>query len=185
MTVKTEEKPKWLKIQNFKELFDKDLEEIITFFVFHAPCNNQSAMQKTLADYGWNAPWRLPYKLNSQLKQASTNFNLIFSANNYNNMEKALIKSDLYEKFPSDLKKERICIYDKMGNQFMSIFYHIRDAFAHGRFNIFDVDNEQVFVMEDQFRKKVSARMIIKKQTLLNWIYIIENGEKEFIKSIK
>ena len=50
------------------------------------------------------------------------------------------------------------------------------------------VNNECTFILEDVVNKndsqkcKLSARMIIKKQTLLNWINIIENGEKEYIK---
>ena len=49
-----------------------------------------------------------------------------------------------------------------------------------------DKDGECIFIMEDGKPNKdktkfiVSARMIINKSTLLKWIDIIENGEKEF-----
>ena len=68
----------------------------------------------------------------------------------------------------------------------MSVFYHLRNAFAHGRLNMVDVDGECVFLFEDiQENKKkgeikVTARMILRKSTLLKWIEIIENGEKEY-----
>ena len=48
-----------------------------------------------------------------------------------------------------------------------------------------DVDGECIFILEDGVPKKcgnqlqLSARMIIKKQTLLKWIDIIEKGEYE------
>ncbi len=51
-----------------------------------------------------------------------------------------------------------------------------------------DVDGECVFVLEDIVRDKkkntlkLSARMIVKKSTLLNWINLIEDGEKEYNK---
>ena len=58
----------------------------------------------------------------------------------------------------------------------------------HCRLNIVDVDGECYFVMEDiikekqkgTYRQKVTARMILRKKTLLNWIDVIEAGEKEF-----
>ncbi len=37
--------------------------------------------------------------------------------------------------------------------------------------------------MEDRYQKELTARLILKKQTLLNWIKIIENGEKEYKKT--
>ena len=52
-----------------------------------------------------------------------------------------------------------------------------------------DVDGECVFVLEDIVRDKkkntlkLSARMVIKKSTLLNWINLIEGGEKEYDKT--
>ena len=97
-------------------------------------------------------------------------------------------RGNLYDDFPSDLKTERICVYDNMHNQFLSVFYHIRNAFAHCRLNMIDVDGECVFVLEDIVRDKkkntlkLSARMVIKKSTLLNWINLIEDGEKEYDK---
>jgi hypothetical protein len=97
-------------------------------------------------------------------------------------MEENLEKADLKDDFPSDLGRERICVADNKKNQFMSVFYHIRDAFAHGRFYITDYEEHKIFVMEDvspsSGRKPVSARMIVRKDTLLKWISLIENGEK-------
>lgn len=178
MIVVAKEKPEWVKRLPAKEFVDEELIKIITFYLFHSPCNGLSAMQKSLKDYNWHTPWRLPYKLNSQLKQASSNFNLIFSAKSYATLDEALKKADLLDNFPSNLKCERIGVYDNKSNQFISVFYHIRNAFAHGRFCI----KENTFVFEDKYGTKVSARMILKKKTLLKWIEIIEGGEKEYLK---
>lgn len=64
-------------------------------------------------------------------------------------MDAALEKADLKDTFPSDFSRERICIYDNQGNQFLSVFYHIRNAFTHCRLNMVDVDGECVFILED------------------------------------
>lgn len=183
----TEKKPNWLEWITPERFNDKDLFRIVIFYVFHSPCNGLSAMKKTLQEYGWNTPWRRPYKLNLQLKDASSNPNLIYSAQSYENMTEALEKSNLADNFPSDFSTERICIHNSQNNQFLSVFYHIRNSLAHGRLNMVNYNKECIFVLEDgsierksgQF--KVSARMILRKRTLLNWIEIIENGEKEIV----
>lgn len=173
---------RWIAPEEFS---DKDLFRIVVFFVFHCPCKSLLAMNRTLDEYGWTSPWKAPYHLNWQLKRAASNYNLIFSSKNYDAMEEALKKANLYDDFPNDLKNERVCIYDREKNQFMSVFYHLRNAFAHCRLNMVDVDGECVFVLEDVVpnyktgKNKLSARMIIKKSTLLKWIDLIEGGEKE------
>lgn len=127
--------------------------------------------------------------INKQLKQEASTYELLYSAKGYKEMDLALGKASLLnELFPSDFSRERVCIVDNQKNQFLSVFYHIRNALAHCRLNMVDVDGECVFIFEDvQPQKnvdklKVSARMILRKSTLLRWIDIIENGECEYIK---
>lgn len=190
MIVYTCANPEWLEWIAPEEFNNKELFRIVIFYVFHSPCTELSAMGKSLEAYNWHTPWRKPYYLNKQLKQAASNFDLLFSANGYDTMSEALEKADLKDDFPSDLSRERICIYDNKDNQFMSVFYHIRNAFAHGRLNIVDSEGECVFVLEDivKIKKrpqhpKVSARMILRRSTLLKWIEIIEAGECEYDKN--
>lgn len=190
MIVYTCANPKWLEWIAPEEFHNEELFRIVIFYVFHSPCTGLSAMGKSLADYKWHKPWCKPYYLNKQLKQASSNFNLLFSAKSYDKMSEALGKADLNDNFPNDLSRERICIYNNENNQFMSVFYHIRNAFAHGRLNIVDSNGECVFVLEDIVPnkkspqcQKVSARMILRRSTLLKWIDIIEAGECKYIKN--
>lgn len=179
-----DEIPPWM-IDTPIEEYDEDFIKIIDFFQFHAPVPGQSARCKTLTEYGWTNPWKKPYWLNKQLRQMSSNYDLLFTAKSLGYMEENLEKAD----FPSDLGRERICVADNKKNQFMSVFYHIRDAFAHGRFYITDYEEHKIFVMEDvspgSGQKTVSARMIIRKDTLLAWIDLIENGEKLYLKTDK
>lgn len=189
MFITTERHPKWINWIAPDRFNDKDLFRIVIFFVFHSPCANLSSMRKTLSEYGWNTPWKKPYYLNRQLRQAASNYEIIYSAKGYNEMDRALEKAALKENFPSDFSHERICIYDNQGNQFLSVFYHIRNAFAHCRLNMVDADGECVFALEDVQPNnnsdclKVSARMILRKSTLLKWIELIENGECEYKKA--
>lgn len=188
MFITTERNPEWLKWIATEQFNDYDLFKIVIFFVFHSPCKNLSSMGKSLSEYGWNTPWKKPYYLNKQLRQVASNYNILFSADEYNKMDTVLEKADLKDSFPSDFSHERICIYDNQKNQFLSVFYHIRNAFAHCRLNMVDVNGECVFILEDVVKNKnsdklkVSARMILRKSTLLKWIDLIENGEHEYKK---
>lgn len=186
MIVYTKKQADWLQWIVPERFNDEDLFRIVVFFVFHSPCSDITSMSKTLLEYGWHAPWKSPYYLNKHLKNASSNFDLLFSAKTYEDMDRALKEADLYDDFPNDLRNERICFYNNCNNQFMSVFYHLRNAFAHCRLNMIDVDGECTFVLEDMVKTKkglkVSARMILRKATLLNWIDIIEQSEKEYKK---
>ena len=189
MATFSDRNPDWIRWIAPEHFNDQDSFKIVIFFVFHSPCSNLSSMGKTLDEYGWSAPWRKPYYLNKQLRQASLYELVVYSAKGYNEMDVALEKADLKETFPSDFSRERICIYDNQGNQFLSVFYHIRNAFAHCRLNMVDVDGDCVFIFEDVQPKKnsnqlkVSARMILRKSTLLKWIDLIENGAREYQKT--
>lgn len=174
----------WIAPEKFN---DEDLFRIVIFFVFHSPCQMLSSMGRTLLEYGWREPWKKPYFLNKQLAEVVSSPKLIVTASKYEEMEKKLEEADLKDDFPSNLLKERICIYNCENNQFMSIFRHLRNSLAHCRLNIIDVNGECVLVFEDVRPAKnadkleVSARMILKKSTLIKWIDIIESGERTYI----
>lgn len=182
----TDIQPKWLKWIVPEKFNDTDLFRIVIFYVFHCPSEKSSYMRKSLKEYGWNTPWRKPYKLNKQLINVTNNEHFIYSSSTLKDLDLALDKADLVASFPNNIALERVAIYDNKKNQFESILCHIRNAFAHCRINMIDFNNECIFVLEDgrpnskdKSKFEVSARMILKKKTLLKWIEIIENGEKE------
>lgn len=183
--VLVDEIPTWMQETLISE-YDEDFIKILDFFQFHSPVKGLSARCVTIQEYGWHSPWKKPFWLNKQLKQMSSNYELLFSASDQSCMTENLEKAELKENFPSDLDRERICVVDNKKNQFLSVFYHIRDSFAHGRFYVHDCNENKVFVMEDVGTKKygdkkpLTARMIIRKETLVKWIDLIKGGEKEY-----
>lgn len=188
MYITTERNPNWINWISSDNFNDSDLFRIVIFFVFHSPCENISSMGKSISEYGWSAPWKKPWYLNRQFRQVASNYEILYSADAYSAMDAALQKAELKDNFPSDFSRERICIYNNQKNQFLSVFYHIRNAFAHCRLNMVDVDGECVIAFEDVQPNgksddlKVSARMILRKSTLLKWIELIEKGECEYRK---
>ena len=164
------------------ESWPDDFNRIFMFFVVHSPVFDQSSRCISLLDYGWTTPWRKPYSLRIQLNRVSNSKNLLFSASKYDLMDRELEKADLLEFPPTDLSSERACFYNGKRAQYISLFYHIRNSLAHGRFNII----EDRIIMEDVSprRKEMapgtkvcSARMVLRINTLIKWIELIEGGE--------
>jgi hypothetical protein len=188
-----EEKPAWLEWLVPEKFYDADLFRIVVFFVFHSPCIGSttnpkppSAMGKPVSKYGWSEKWgnyRNPKSLNHILRSASTNFTLIYSATGNNDMQQACKKAGLLTDFPTDVGLECAAISPSDQNQFLSLFRHIRNAFSHSRLNMRELsDGDLLFIFEDvAINKKpegtpVSARIKLRKSTLLKWINIIEAG---------
>ena len=59
-----------------------------------------------------------------------------------------------------------------------SVLTHIRNAFAHGNTYFFDNGN---VMFEDKNNGIITARIIIRQQTLLDWISIIDKEKKYYI----
>jgi hypothetical protein len=155
--------------------------QVLSRFLLRTPCPGLSTQHIPLQHYGWNNPWGKPEYLNRKLKDASSNLALLFSAAGNNDMKQALSKACLLEKFGSCHDEEAIAFSDNKKNQFLSVFGHIRNAIAHGRFTISDTDAGRKYLFEDIAQKNkhghpISARMVLRESTLLSWIEIIELG---------
>ena len=192
---------------------DETFIRIIDFYLVHCPVGNRSARGRDLAtDYHWSDPWNKPWYLNRQLKEASTastERKLVFSATSMEKktkgktdsiqsttqnkesksqtksvtMDEALVQAGL-ETFPQYMQ-EKICILDKEDNHYMSTFAHIRNSFAHCRFNICVFEGKRVYCLEDVIPvskksgdAKVTARIVLFESTLLKWIDLVEGGEQ-------
>lgn len=59
-----------------------------------------------------------------------------------------------------------------------SVLTHIRNAFAHGLTYFFDNGN---VLFEDRNNGIITARIILKQQTLLDWIALIDHKQKYYV----
>ena len=60
-----------------------------------------------------------------------------------------------------------------------SVLTHIRNAFAHG--NTYFFDNGNVLFEDKDQRGVITARMILKQKTLLDWISIVDKEQRFYI----
>ena len=157
------------------DLDNKCMANIFQFFVINTPIKSLSNKSISVEEYGWKTPWKKG-NLKDALKGVSKIPDLLYSANNYKNMEDALIKANLFKNYKNS-KVEKICIYDNKRNQTLSVFYHLRNGLAHGRYSIYGAKNitNSYILLEDYYQERLSARIVLKISTLKNWIRIIKN----------
>jgi len=173
--------PGWIKKEKNIKYMDLDMLRIFTFFVINTPCTEMSSSGIDVSTYGWGKKvWRTNELKNALLNVASLERGKTFVvAKKTTEMKKACEQCKAKKNFHDDRGQEKIVIYKSRGNECLSIFNHIRNSFAHGRFNFYaDKDNQVVIAMEDGVKHSgkfyVRSRMILKKSTLISWIDLLE-----------
>ncbi|MBR4766931.1 MAG: hypothetical protein IK085_09235 [Clostridia bacterium] len=117
------------------------------------------------------------------------------------NMKKSLVRNNTYycvhsnedvgEKVAEILKNSslsdkhfELIVYKKrneMSNP-EAIYYYIRNAFAHGSFEVVNAgDSERVYYFESKKDKTVNAQMRLKESTLIRYIDLIHKSKSDII----
>lgn len=182
-----EANPAWVKNGMACKSLGPILSPLLRFFVVETPAPGLSNRSVSVSEYGWDAPWRKPQYLNKKLKAASSNKSLYWSAAAVGDMEQALRNADLFDCAGIESKPfESAVFYDAKSNQTISLFYHLRNGFAHGRFCAFKSKGDIWFAIEDVAGKRkddpagdikrLTARILIKNSTLCKWMKLIKAG---------
>lgn len=176
-----ESNPAWVKCGLSQKSLGPVLSPLLRFFVVETPAPGLSSRSIPVSEYGWDTPWRKPQYLNKKLKAASSNKSLYWSAAAVGDMEQALRNADLFDCAGIESKPfESAVFYDAKSNQTISLFYHLRNGFAHGRFCAFKSKGDIWFAIEDVAGKRkddpagdikrLTARILIKNSTLCKWM---------------
>ncbi len=140
-------------------------------------CGSQSAKKRTFMDYGWHENnirnTELGIALSTVLR---LNKNPNFTFTEQDDLSVQFNKCDLKDGFIADMDRERAVIgKTNESNHYLRLFHRIRNGLAHGRFNLrFSSKNERMIVIQDNSKDNVTARIVIKLDTLLNFIKVID-----------
>ena len=76
----------------------------------------------------------------------------------------------------NDFDTERcVCTRNSERNRFLNLFYRVRDGFAHGKFLLkYGANNCKVVVIQDDDSHSVTARIVIKLDTLLRIVDVVD-----------
>lgn len=72
-----------------------------------------------------------------------------------------------------------IYIKDSSLGKTKTVFYFIRNAFAHGSFSVFNNNGKPVYYLENKYKNKVKGRFRLKESTLLRWIELFNSSPSE------
>ena len=155
---------KWKEFE-YTEAF----QQLLRFFLFETPVEGTSCRGKTFKEIGWKGSSRFQM-LERLLKTASSIDEQNWIYEDVDKIEELAIiqRNDIqYMVSSNDRGKVR------------SVVYAIRNAFAHGSFS--KMDNGW-YLLENRYRGRLKARMIISEATLLEWIKIIKTNPEYYTK---
>ncbi len=168
-----------------KSIYDvglpREQEAAIWDFYVTKSIANSASQKRSISDYGWS---KIPFKemtnsagisednikilLATSINETLRQFELDRgSEKKENNIEIDILKIVCSTPFTiADENPPKARFGDAE-----SVLTHIRNAFAHGNTYFFDNGN---VMLEDKNKNIITARIIIKQQTLLDWIFIID-----------
>lgn len=163
-------------------LSEHEYYSLYSFFVTYSICKKQSDKKRSLKDYGWLNNHIEKSGLRKALqpilrlnRKKGEKEHFIFSK--ADSRSKNFAKVALGDGVLSDYDKERAVLPQKNEqNQYFTLFHHVRNGLAHGRYAlVFSSSKEKMVIMEDKTREgNVNARMVLKLDTLLNIISTVD-----------
>lgn len=166
------------KPATYYKKFDKEyrsqsenFQKIIDFYLFSCPTPDKSRRGKTFNQYGWNGSPQF-----AQLKKKMLNTSSLSLKSNYY----PCTKDELSEKFET-IKNIRpfdeYCVFLKYDENtvMQSLYAAIRNAFAHGSFNVQKIKDTNVYFLAN-YDKYLKAEIVLLESTMLEWIAIVKKG---------
>lgn len=178
-------------LYNQNDEYSLSIEEyykLYNFFVTYSCCGTQSMKKRSLVDYGWNYFSRNigNFTPNPQLylKDALTQIIDLDDQNQFiftmpgDDISQCFSRVSLSDGAVSDLEIERcVCTRNNERNRFLNLFYRVRDGFAHGKFVLkYGANNCKIVVIQDDDGHSVTARIVLKLDTLLRIVDVVDRN---------
>lgn len=165
----------WCKFNAKYNHRDPNYKKILDFFLWANPAPNTAYGAKVFNDYGWISGNSYK-KLKRQLGLKGEIPFVISTVETINNDLK------INNQLNSRIFKEILVLIKPSTGEMESVFRVIRNALAHGSFNVSRSNGEYYYSFENRNAKqkdKINARIVLKSTTLLSWIKIVKSGPKE------
>lgn len=185
------------KNKNKKSLKDSpfsyaQIDMLWDFYVTHT-ISGGSGLGRSVSDYGWKEDDnKKDHAIENELiGKAGLSNNICFiRSKTCKDTLSAMDLSDdeicikhpravLLQKYSTTVDENEVIRFSGGGeNHVNCLFRHIRNSFAHG--NTYFFENGTV-LLEDMDKKKITAAILVRQQTLLDWIALIDKNEKFYI----
>lgn len=156
-----------------KSISDRNLQKIINFYLLNCPVEGISFRGKKFGDYGFSGSIPFSKLKKSMLAVASESL-----SKNYFPCKMDQL-SQKYSLVSKASPPDEYCVFlvnEKRG-VLASLYSAIRNAFAHGSYNVKSYNGIRIYFFSN-FHNCEKARIVLREDTLLEWIRLIENGYK-------
>lgn len=165
--------------------------KIIDFFLFNCPSEIEKGNKKqgtktyekvsqratTLRAQGWKGGF-----LNTLLASMKRTTSGHLEYRVFNASRDICCEVNMIEKSVTltDLNFEMIVISERTDmNKTSTIFYYIRNAFAHGSFSVITDNGRTIYYLESAKNSTIKARLRLREETLMKWIKDFSLSPKE------
>ena len=165
------------------KLSEEEYGLLYEFFVTYSLCESQSCKKRKINDYGWSGSITksgLKPQL-SKILDLDKNSNFVFLDDKDKNSKKVAAKYksvSLEDGAAFDFDYEHAVIgRTRADNKYTKLFYRIRDGLAHGKYILkLSSTKEKMVIIQDDGNNAVSARIIIKLDTLIRIVKTIDKN---------
>ena len=158
------------------------LSPLFEFYVLHSPAEGQSALGIKIEEYGWSPDaWRddLQKRLDSILTSEKRRMLALPSRQSKAGLARLFADYDLGDGPLANLHVERAVVRPECDSYcYLRLFRHVRNCLAHGRFVVVEGEGVSgpIMIMEDKDKYSITARMVLRVETLYKWRNIILGG---------
>lgn len=166
-------------LQDEYMLTPEEYYRVYSFYVTYSLCGSQSAKKRSFHSYGWDHESIRSTSLGEALSSVvSLNRNPSFVFTDRNDLLEHFTAQELLDGKPKNVDSERAVIgKTSEGNNYLKLFYRIRDGFAHGKYHLrFSSSGEKMIIIQDDDRYNVTARMVLKLSTILGFINVVDKN---------
>lgn len=154
----------------------KNFQKILEFYLFKCPVaiNKRKVSQKGETFEKMNITGR---KLSSLLKEMKkgTEYRCVESNQSVEKIfESAKNNSGFSDKYCNLI----VYIENKEIKKTKTIFYYIRNAFAHGDFSVDNIEGQNIYTLRSSKNGNVRGAFRLKETTLIQWIDLIAKQQK-------
>ena len=149
-----------------------------SFYVTYSLCDNQSAKKRTFVDYGWST---------NKINDTELGIALSSVLNLNRNPEFLFVQDDIGKQFQNHDLKDRnlinieieraVMVKSSENNNYLRFFHRIRNGLAHGKYCLcYSKNQEKMIIIQDDDTHNVTARIVVRLSTLLNFIIVVDRN---------
>lgn len=160
-----------------EKLSNSNLRRIYTFYVLECPVPDVSFRGNTFEEYGFKGNVAFSTLRSAMIASASPSLKANYRPSKEEELE------ENFKNIENVSPPDEYCVFLKNDEKSVmnSLYKAIRNAFAHGSFNVKSYKGVRVYFLLN-FKKRKKAQIVLQEQTLLSWMDTIQSGYEKLQK---